>query len=297
MRHHRISAETGVLAGRAGVGLKPQHYRTIIETAPQVGFFEVHAENYMGEGGPPHRWLEQIRNRYPLSLHGVGLSIGGSQPLDRRHLGRLKSLIGRYSPQLFSEHLAWSSHDGVFYNDLLPLPYTTATLRRVSEHIHQVQETLGQRMLLENPSSYVSFDESSLSETDFIREVQQRTGCGLLLDVNNVVVASANLGWDPFAYVRAFPLEQVEEIHLAGHKREADEHGDPLLIDTHDRPVGDDAWRLYRTAIELAGPIATLIEWDVNIPSWEALHNEAVRAESIMRAADYSGASGAASAA
>jgi len=297
MRHHHTSAETVALAGRAGVGLKPQHYRTIIETSPMIGFFEVHAENYMGEGGPPHRWLEQIRSRYPLSVHGVGLSIGGSRPLDRAHIGRLKSLLQRYSPQLFSEHLAWSSHYGVFFNDLLPLPYTLATLGRVVEHIHQSQEMLGRRMLLENPSSYVSFEESTLSETDFIREVQKRTGCGLLLDVNNVVVAAANLGWDPFAYVRAFPLDQVEEIHLAGHKREADEHGDPLLIDTHDRPVGDEAWRLYRAVIELAGPIATLIEWDTDIPSWNALQDEAVRAESVMRTVDYSGASGAASAA
>jgi uncharacterized protein (UPF0276 family) len=150
-------------------------------------------------------------------------------------------------------------------------------------------------MLLENPSSYLSFDESTHSETDFIREVQRRTGCGLLLDVNNVVVTSANLRWDPFAYVRAFPLDHVEEIHLAGHNSDADEQGDPLRIDTHDRPVGDEAWRLYRTAIELAGPAATLIEWDVNIPSWEALQEQAVRAESIMRPAGYSGASGAAS--
>jgi uncharacterized protein (UPF0276 family) len=297
MGHYHTSGETDILAGRAGVGLKPQHYRTIIETSPQVGFFEVHAENYMGEGGPLHRWLEQIRRRYPLSLHGVGLSIGGSQPLDRRHLGRLKSLAERYSPHLFSEHLAWSSHDGVFFNDLLPLPYTMATLDRVSGHIHQIQEALGRRMLLENPSSYVSFDESALSETDFIREVQKRTGCGLLLDVNNVVVASANLGWDPFAYVRAFPLDHVEEIHLAGHKREADEQDGPLLIDTHDRPVGDDAWSLYRTAIELGGPIATLIEWDIDIPSWEALRKEAISAEFIMRTVDYSGAPGAARAA
>ena len=187
----------------------------------------------MGEGGPPHRWLEQVRNRYPLALHGVGLSIGGSRPLDRAHIGRLRSLIDRYSPHLFSEHLAWSSHKGVFFNDPLPLPYTPATLRRVVEHIHQVQEVLRRRILLENPSSYLSFEESTHSETDFIREVQKRTGCGLLLDVNNVVVASSNLA-----------------------------------------------------VIELAGPIATLIEWDTNIPSWNALQAEALRAEFIMRTVD-----------
>lgn len=302
MRHHYTSCEyssrgNGILTGRVGVGLKPQHYRTIIETSPPVGFFEVHAENYMGEGGPPHRWLEQIRRRYPLSLHGVGLSIGGSERLDRVHLGRLKSLIERYSPDLFSEHLAWSSHDGVFLNDLLPLPYTVATLRRVTEHIDRVQEVLKRRMLLENPSSYLSFEDSTFAETDFIREVQKRTGCGLLLDVNNVLVAATNLRWNPWEYVYAFPLDRVEEIHLAGHKREADGDEGPLLIDTHDRPVGDEVWRLYRTVIELAGPIATLIEWDTDIPSWEALQEEAFQAKSIMRLVERPGARCATSAA
>ena len=180
------------IPARGGVGLKAEHYRTIVETLPDVGFFEVHAENYMGAGGPPHRYLSAIRERYPLSLHGVGLSIGADRPLDKDHLQRLKELIERYRPGLFSEHLAWSSHDIGFLNDLLPVPYTAETLARVVEHIDHVQHMLGLRMLLENPSTYLAFAESTYSEIGFIAEVVRRTGCGLLLDVNNVYVASTN---------------------------------------------------------------------------------------------------------
>ena len=267
---------------RAGVGLKPQHYREILGAQPDVGFFEVHAENYMGRGGPPHRYLTAIRERYPLSLHGVGLSIGSDRPLDREHLARLKQLIDRYAPGLFSEHLAWSTHDTAFLNDLLPVPYTTETLIRVSEHIDEVQETLGRQMLLENPSTYLAFAESAYSEIDFIAEVVKRTGCGLLLDVNNVHVASTNQEWDPFAYVDSYPLTHVQEIHLAGYTREADERGRPLLIDTHNRPVDDLVWRLFEHAVDLLGPVPTLIEWDADLPSWPELHAEAERADAIM---------------
>src|SRR3546814_437013 len=181
---------------RAGVGLKAEHYREIVETGPDIGFFEVHAENYMGAGGPPHRYLTTIRDRYPLSLHGVGLSIGANRPLDRAHLQRLKELITRYQPGLFSEHLAWSSHDTGFLNDLLPLPYTDETLAPVCDHIDEVQETLGRQMLLENPSTYLAFAESTWPEIDFIAEAVRRPGCALLLDVNNVHVASSNQQWD-----------------------------------------------------------------------------------------------------
>jgi uncharacterized protein (UPF0276 family) len=270
---------------RAGVGLKPEHYRTILETEPDVGFFEVHAENYMGAGGPPHRYLTAIRERYPLSLHGVGLSIGGSAPLDRDHLVRLKDLVSRYRPGLFSEHLAWSSHDGAFFNDLLPLPYTNETLARIVEHIDDVQQTLGRRMLLENPSTYVAFAESDYAETDFIAEIARRTGCGLLLDVNNVHVASTNQQWDPLRYIEEFPLEHVEEIHLAGFAKEADEKNRPLLIDTHDRPVDEIVWGLFDHAVALMGPRPTLIEWDAKVPAWPELKGEAERAEAIMLAA------------
>ena len=270
----------------AGVGLKPEHYRTIIETKPHIGFFEVHAENYMGAGGPPHRYLTQIRDSYPLSLHGVGLSIGADQPLDRDHLQRLKKLIDRYAPALFSEHLAWSSHEEAFFNDLLPTPYTNETLTRVSEHIDEIQDTLGRQMLLENPSTYLAFAESTWSEIDFIAEAVRRTGCGLLLDVNNVYVASTNQQWDPIRYIEDFPLAAVQEIHLAGHARETDEKDRPLLIDTHDRPVGKIVWDLFEHALARLGATPTLIEWDADVPAWSVLKAEAERAEAILLALD-----------
>lgn len=267
---------------RGGVGLKPEHYRTIIDMSPDVGFFEVHAENFMGAGGPPHRYLSAIRERYPLSLHGVGLSIGADRPLDKDHLDRLKRLIGRYRPGLFSEHLAWSSHDMGFLSDLLPVPYTVETLKRVVEHIDQVQTVLGRRMLLENPSTYIAFAESTYAETDFIAEVVRRTGCGLLLDVNNVFVASTNQGWDPVAYIERYPLAHVREIHLAGNTREADEAERPLLIDTHDRPVENAVWDLFRLTVRLIGAVPTLIEWDAKVPAWPVLAREAEQAEAIL---------------
>ena len=274
----------GPLRNRAGVGLKAEHYRVILEQRPDVGFFEVHAENYMGSGGPPHLYLSAIRADYPLSLHGVGLSIGAGVPLDPQHLRRLAALIARYQPFLFSEHLAWSSHGGAFLDDLLPLPYTQRTLAWVVEHIDQVQDVLGRPMLLENPSTYLAFAESTYSETDFIAEVVRRTGCGLLLDVNNVRVSTVNQQWDPFAYLASFPLAHVQQIHLAGHTHESDEQGRPLLIDTHDRPVDDIVWALYGYVIECIGPVPTLIEWDTQLPEWPVLHGEARRAEQRMRA-------------
>jgi uncharacterized protein (UPF0276 family) len=271
---------------RGGVGLKAEYCRTIIETLPDIGFFEVHAENYMGAGGPPHRYLSAIRERYPLSLHGVGLSIGADRPLDKEHLQRLNELIERYRPGLFSEHLAWSTHDTGFLNDLLPVPYTAETLARVVEHIDQIQNALGRQMLLENPSTYLAFAESTYSEIDFIAEVVRRTGCGLLFDVNNVYVASTNQQWDPIAYIiayiDAYPLAHVQEIHLAGYTREADDKGRPLLIDTHNRPVDEIVWDLYAHAVGLIGPVPTLIEWDADVPAWPALKQEAERAETIM---------------
>ncbi|WP_176057330.1 DUF692 domain-containing protein [Paraburkholderia sp. BCC1876] len=271
------------LPQRAGVGLKAQHYHTILESRPDIGFFEVHAENYMGAGGPPHRFLSAIRERYPLSIHGVGLSIGADRPLDRDHLLRLKSLMARYTPGLFSEHLAWSSHDCGFLNDLLPVPYTAQSLARVADHIDQVQEVLGRPMLLENPSTYLAFEESTYSETDFIAAVAQRTGCGLLLDINNVYVASINQQWDPLAYIDNYPLAAVQQIHLAGHTREADEKNRPLLIDTHDRRIADIVWELFARAIRRTGPLPTLIEWDANLPDWPTLKAEAERADSVVQ--------------
>lgn len=270
---------------RAGAGLKAEHYRTILETRPDIGFFEVHAENYMGAGGPPHRYLSAVRDLYPLSLHGVGLSIGAARPLDTAHLGRLKALIARYEPALFSEHLAWSSHEAGFLNDLLPVVYTAQALAVVCDHVDEVQETLGRQMLLENPSTYLAFAESTYAETDFIAEVARRTGCGLLLDINNVAVAATNQGWDAFTYIDAYPLHRVQEIHLAGRAREADEKGRPLSIDTHDRPVDAVVWNLFAYAVSRTGPLATLIEWDANVPDWPTLRAEVCRAQMIMDAA------------
>lgn len=284
-----MSSRSGCFDGttipaRGGVGLKAEHYQQIVETTPDVGFFEVHAENYMGAGGPPHRYLTSIRERYPLSLHGVGLSIGAGQPLDKSHLYRLQELIRRYQPGLFSEHLAWSTHDAAFLNDLLPAPYTFETLARVSEHVDEVQITLGRQMLLENPSTYVAFSESTWSEIDFISEVVRRTGCGLLLDVNNVHVSCTNQQWNADRYIDDFPLAHVREIHLAGHARETDEKDRPLLIDTHDKPVDEIVWTLFGRAIARLGPTPTLIEWDTNVPAWSILQGEAVMAEVLMGA-------------
>jgi uncharacterized protein (UPF0276 family) len=271
-------------APRAGVSLKPQHYRAILETAPEVGFFEVHAENYMGAGGPPHRYLSAIRERYPLSVHGVGLSMGGSGALDREHLGRLAEVVRRYRPDWVSEHLAWSVHDGVYFDDLLPLPYTAETLARVAEHVDQVQSALGRPILLENPSTYVRFADHDWSEPDFLREVVRRTGCGLLLDVNNVFVSSVNQQQDGRVYIEDFPLEAVGEIHLAGHATEADAEGRPLLIDTHDGPVCDAVWDLYAAVLARRGPVATLIEWDARLPPLDGFLAEAGKAEQRLAA-------------
>jgi uncharacterized protein len=269
---------------RAGLGLKAEHYRTILDIRPDVGFFEVHAENYMGAGGPPHRYLSAISELYPLSLHGVGLSIGGKHALDKKHLARLKKLLQRYRPALFSEHLAWSTHEAGFFHDLLPLPYTNQTLAHVADHIDEVQTTLGRQMLLENPSTYLAFSESSYSETDFIREVVQRSGCGLLLDVSNVFVASTNQQSNPFEYIDAYPLASAQEIHLAGHTQEVGDHGEHVLIDTHNAPVDELVWDLFRYTVRLTGPIPTLIEWDAEVPEFSVLRAEVQRAETIMSA-------------
>ncbi len=269
---------------RAGVGLKPEHAREILATRPDIGWFEVHAENYMGAGGPPHRTLEAVCESYALSVHGVGLSIGSAGPLDQDHLARLRALVDRYRPGLFSEHLAWSTHDGVYLNDLLPLPYTAETLARVADHIDEVQERVGRRMLLENPSTYVAFADAEMSEIDFLSEIVARTGCGLLLDVNNVHVSAVNHGRDAEAYIDAFPMSHVGEIHLGGHAPDEDDTGAPLLIDAHDREVADPVWALYARTIARAGPKPTLIEWDNDVPVWAVLAAEAARAEAVLTA-------------
>lgn len=263
------------LPPRAGLGLKPRHYAEILEGRPDIGFFEVHAENYMGDGGPPHRYLAAIVEHYPLSLHGVGLSIGGEAPLNREHLRRLRSLVDRYKPQSFSEHLAWSSHEETSLNDLLPLPYTSATLDRVIAHVDEVQQVLGRAMLLENPSTYVLFAESTIDEIDFLAAIADRTGCGLLLDVNNVMVSSVNHHMDPFAYVERFPVHAVGEIHLAGYDETTDATGERLLIDAHASRVSQDVFALFRHTLGRTGPVPTLVEWDNNVPAFSVLADEA----------------------
>jgi len=236
----------------------------------------------MGAGGPPHAQLGALRERYALSVHGVGLSIGSMRPLNRDHLVRLKMLCDRYAPESFSEHLAWSSHDDVYLNDLLPLPYTQQTLRRVAEHIDEVQTALGRQMLLENPSTYIRFDDSTIPEVDFLTEVSKRTGCGLLLDVNNVFVSARNHATEPLAYLDSFPLERVKEIHLGGHDEDVDDAGVPLLIDSHGSPIVEDVWMLYAHVIARAGALPTLIEWDNDVPDWPGLLAEAVKAQGVL---------------
>ena len=215
----------------------------------------------------------------------MGLSIGGEGRLDPDHLARLKRLVGWLNPASFSEHLAWSTHDMGFLNDLLPLPYTTATLTRIADHIDEVQEVVGRRMLLENPSTYLAFDESDWAEVDFLDEITRRTGCGLLLDVNNVFVSATNQKTDPVSYIDAFPLAKVGEIHLGGHDEDEDEHGAPLLIDSHGREVVDPVWALYEHTIQRGGAKPTLIEWDNDVPDWPVLSAEATRADSLLQGA------------
>ena len=268
--------------GLAGTSFKHEHLPAILAEGPQRGFFEVHAENYMGAGGPPHRALETIRRDHPVSLHGVCMSIGAPQPLDQAHLARFRNLVDRYRPALVSEHLAWSTHENTYFNDLLPLPYTKTTLAQVCDHIDEVQDAIRRPLLLENPSTYVAFAELTMSETDFIRSVARRTGCGLLLDVNNVFVSATNHGFSPLQYLTEFPLVSVSEIHLAGHAEQADEEGEPLLIDSHDCPVADAVWKLFETVVGQCGAVPTLIEWDSKSPDWPIQKAEAAAAQAIL---------------
>lgn len=267
-----------------GVGLKPRHVDAVLRERPALAFFEVHAENYMVAGGAFPRHLDSIREHYPLSLHGVALGMGGEGPLDRAHLDRLAALIARYEPALFSEHLAWTSHGGAFFNDLLPLPYDESSLRRVCAHVQQAQDHLQRRLLLENPSTYLEFETSSLGEAQFLAEVVARTGCGLLLDINNVYVSCVNRAQEPQAYLAALPRQAIAQVHLAGFARDTDAAGAPLLIDHHGCAVDEAVWSLYRYAMEELGPLPTLIEWDNEVPALEVLLAEARRAEDILAA-------------
>ena len=277
-----IAPRAPQLAPRAGLGLKAEHFRDVLATRPDVGFFEVHAENYMVAGGPFHHYLGLIREQYALSIHGVGLSIGGENPLNTEHLQRLSSLLKRYQPQVFSEHLAWSSHGPYFLNDLLPLRYDTATLTRVCDHIDQVQNLLQRQILLENPATYIEFDETHFDEAGFIHEAIIRSGCGLLLDVNNVYVSCVNHARDPLAYIDALPLQAVGELHLAGFAEDTGNPGQRLLIDNHGAPVDHAVWTLYSQVLDRIGPMATLIERDNCLPALAELIKEARMADECL---------------
>jgi uncharacterized protein (UPF0276 family) len=266
-----------------GIGLRAPHYRELVETRPAVGWLEAHSENFFGAGGAPLRYLEQARADYPVSLHGVGLSLGSADPLNPLHLDRLAALVRRIEPGLVSEHLSWSSVGGRWLNDLLPLPYTEEALALVVERVAQAQEFLGRRILLENPSSYLEFADAALPEWEFLAETARRSGCGILLDVNNLYVSCRNHGWNPLHYLAAIPPALVEEIHLAGHLLNRFEEGE-ILIDTHDRPVCPAVWSLYRETLRWIGPKPTLIEWDAELPPLSALLGEAAQAQALLDA-------------
>jgi len=272
-----------VLAAAVGIGLRSVHVADVIATRPAVAWLEVHAENYMASGGPTLAALERIRESYPVAIHAVGLSLGSADPLDARHLRRLRALVERIQPALVSDHLSWSSLGGRYVNHLLPLPYTDETLHLVCDHVAQAQDALGRRLLVENPSSYLRFRESPIPEPDFLADVVRRTGCGLLCDVNNVYVSACNLGLDPVAYLDALPVDAIEEFHLAGHSVN-DADGVPVLIDDHGARVAPEVWALFAQVLARSGPRPTLIEWDANIPELSVLVDEARRADAVMEA-------------
>lgn len=281
----RVAHSPDRLPAAPGVGYKPKHFQDILDSPGTVSWLEIHAENYMGGGGRPLAQLRRLAERFPISVHGVGMSVGGEAPLDPEHLARLKTLVEWLEPASFSEHLAWSTHEGEFLNDLLPLPYNSETMARVCAHIDEIQSAIGRRMLLENPSTYLAFSETTLTEIEFLTEIARRTECGLLLDVNNVFVSAANQHTNATDYIDDFPLHLVDEIHLGGHEEDADENGERLLIDNHASEVVDPVWKLYEHAIARGGPKPTLIEWDNDVPDWPVLAAEAHRAATVLEAA------------
>jgi len=270
------------LPAQAGLGFKPQHFDALLADATPPAFVEVHAENYMGAGGLPHAQLRALHARMPISVHGVGLSIGAGAPPDEAHLARLATLLARHQPESFSEHLAWSTHDGRFYNDLLPLRYDEATLRRVCAHVDLVQARLDRRILLENPSSYFQFPGSELTEAEFLAQVVARSGCGLLLDVNNLYVSCHNHGHDALAALDVLPLDAIGEVHLAGHARDIDDWGRALLVDDHGSRVGAAVWSLFEALLARTGPLPTLVEWDSDVPAYAVLRGEALEAQALL---------------
>jgi uncharacterized protein (UPF0276 family) len=266
---------------RVGIGFKPRYVDELLTGHKSLGWLEIHAENYMVAGGPKRAMLEALSEDYPISCHGVGLSIGAESALDQAHLARLRTLQDWLRPALFSEHLAWSSHGRNYYNDLLPLPYTDATLASVVAHLDQLQQVLGRQVLLENPSSYLRFEISHWHEAEFLSEVVHRSGCGLLLDVNNVHVSARNLHFNARDYLMRLPLDAVGEIHLAGHAVNRID-GDELLIDSHDEPVATEVWSLFRDLLQRIAPCPVLIERDGKLPAFDVLAAEVRTAASML---------------
>lgn len=265
-----------------GIGLRTAHYAELLEKRPPLAFVEVHSENYFGEGGKPLSILEQVSKHYPVSLHGVSLSLGSADDLNWGHLKKLRELIDRINPCLISDHLSWSSINGQYIHDLLPLPHTEELVTHLVSRIQQVQEYLRRQILIENVSRYVNFSQSTLSEQDFLISIAKQSGCGILLDINNIYVTATNLGEDPQAFIHAIPQQLVQEIHLAGFTTSTID-GKEVLIDSHNQAVVPAVWDLYRKAIQHLGIKPTIIEWDSDIPTLDTLYLEAYRAETIMR--------------
>ena len=264
-----------------GIGLRAQHYEQVMNTCPKIGWFEVHSENYFSQGGRPLDYLEKIRRNYPISLHGVGLSIGSADGIQKAHLLKLKNLITTFSPCLVSEHLSWSAAGGFHFNDLLPLPYTEESLKMLTDRINHVQNTVNRQVLIENISTYLQFTHSTIPEYEFINELAQRTHCGILLDINNLYVNSRNHGWNTTTYLDNIRKHHIQEIHLAGFMEKRVDNAS-ILIDTHSQPVSDSVWNLYSQTLRRFGPLPTLIEWDQNIPELETLLDEAEKARKMM---------------
>jgi uncharacterized protein (UPF0276 family) len=274
-------AGRGPIQARAGIGLRFQHHQAVVDSWPTVPWLEVHTENYMG-GGTPLRYLEAIRARYPISCHGVGLSLGSAEPLDTGHLERIRRVVERIAPVLVSEHLSWSLVGGRYLGDLLPLPMTEEALEVVCRHVDQTQEFLRRPILMENPSSYLRYKHSTIPEWEFLAAVAARTGCGILCDVNNIYVSACNHGWQASDYLDVLPRAAIGEIHLAGHTVRQLEGGRVIRIDDHGSRVIPEVWSLYSEALERFGPVPTLIEWDTDVPALEVLLDEAAHAGALL---------------
>jgi len=281
--HPASISKSSLIPARAGIGLRFQHHQPVLDTRPDVAWMEVHTENYMG-GGTPLKYLDAIRRDTPISLHGVGLSLGSAEGVDPAHLERIRKVAERVEPGLMSEHIAWNLVGGTYLADLLPLPMTEEALDVVCRHVDQTQSYLKRRILVENPSAYVAFGNSIIPEWEFMAAVAARTGCGILCDVNNICVSAHNHGWDASAYLAALPPEAVGEVHLAGHSIRTFADGSSLRIDDHGSKVSEEVWTLYRQAVARFGAVPTLIEWDNEIPPLDVLLDEAQHAEQVIAA-------------